>query len=205
VPGRRRRGVGMDRKTNGRTRRPLVAKLVASTPILAVWRGPGEPHFTANQGSPPPLNVKVAAVCRNLEGRVSGVSTSARDPRPALRASTAGAQRVARERDKEQGTRPERSEQAGMAPYKGRVRDESTCHRVRLAVGKNSPPGRTMRGLSSAQGKGYLRKHYVPETTHIALCGFMPSYRSTWSEALIRARTCIACHQALSNPHRRHA
>ena len=134
----------MARKTNARTRRALVAKCRASTPILAVKRGPGDPHFTGNQGTPPPLNARVLAVLRNLEGRVSGVSTSARDPRPALRASTAGAQRVAREREREQGEGPERSEQAGMAPYKGRGRDESTRHRVRLAVGKNSPPGRAL-------------------------------------------------------------
>lgn len=202
MPGRRRRGVGMDRKTNGRTRRPLVAKLSASTPILAVWRCPGDPQFMGNQGTPPPQNADVPAVLRNLEDRVNGVSTSARDPRPALRASTAGAQRVARERDREQGASLERSEQAGMAPYKGR-RDESTSHRVRLAVGKNSPPGRVLRHLSSAQGNGYLRKHYVPGTTNIALCGLVPSLRSNWREALTEARTCIDCHKALSNPHRR--
>src|ERR1700721_1099627 len=123
-------------KTNARTRRALVAKLQASTPILAMLRCPGGPHFTGNQDTPPSLNAKSPSRFTQSLGRVSGVSTSARDPRPALRASTAGAQRVAREREKEQGASLEGSEQAGMAPYMGRRRDESTLHRVRLAVAK---------------------------------------------------------------------
>lgn len=54
-----------------------------------------------------------------------------------------------------------------------------------------------MRSLSSAQGKGYKRRHYVPEDQHIALCGFMPSFGCTWRKALSKAHTCIDCHRIL--------
>lgn len=56
-----------------------------------------------------------------------------------------------------------------------------------------------MRALISAQGRKPRRRHWVPEGQYMALCGFMPSFCSSWALANKKARVCINCHQLLKN------
>jgi len=52
-----------------------------------------------------------------------------------------------------------------------------------------------MRVLSTTQGNGPKRRHYVPESQHMALCGFMPSFGGKWAPAPKTSRVCRECHR----------